>query len=62
MRHFLSTMDWDRAELQAMLNEAKRLGCTRAQVETAEPHPDKLAVSLKNSRAAGFDVAYVRAN
>lgn len=25
MRHFLSTMDWDRAELQAMLDDARRL-------------------------------------
>jgi GNAT superfamily N-acetyltransferase len=50
------------ALLTVRLSDARRLGCRRAQVETAEPRPEFVAQSLRNVRKRGFHVAYKRAN
>lgn len=44
------------------LHEARRLGCTRVTVETAEDKPEKPAPSFHNLRRLGFRFPYYRPN
>ncbi len=51
-----------KALIARRVRDARAMGCTRLVVETAEEIGDNAALSLRNVRRLGFEVAYVRPN
>lgn len=51
-----------KALIARRIDDARAMGCTRLVVETAEETSERPALSFRNVRRLGFEVAYVRPN